>query len=182
MSTVRRLLKNKIFRVCIVLGILTLPFTSKYKFIFTVGSSMSPTYKNKELIVIERRSSLGEDWFPSRGDAIVIKDRGEGEDLCKRVVGLPGDSVEIIEGIIFLNGKRLEDSMPNGKIGYHLEDGKDRPLLYISGPKMGEPVYKLISQQEIIIQEGDIWVIGDNKPISWFGLLPIKDIVGKILY
>lgn len=46
--------------------------------------------------------------LPERGDVVVFAPpRGEGSDLIKRVVGLPGDTVELREGAVVLNGKRV---------------------------------------------------------------------------
>ena len=101
----KEILKNKIFRVCCILIVVTFPFTSKYRFVKTIGESMEPTLKDGEWVVMERSSSLGEDWFPARYDNVVIKD--EGEKLSKRVIGLPGDTIEIKEGVIYLKFGKL---------------------------------------------------------------------------
>jgi signal peptidase I len=175
-----RLLKNKVFRVSVLLLVITFPFTSKYRFVKTVGESMEPTLRDGEWVVIERSSSLGGNWFPARYDNIVIKD--EKEKLSKRVIGLPGDTIEIKEGVIYLNNKILKDPFGSGRIGYYLVDENDEMLRYFSGPDVGAPVIKYISQGKEEIPDGYVWVIGDNREDSWFGLLPIKNITGKILY
>lgn len=160
--------------------VVTLPFTSKYRFVKTVGESMEPTLKDGEWVVIERSSSLGENWFPLRYDNVVIKDVGE--KLSKRIIGLPGDTIEIKEGVIYLNDKKLKDPWSGGRIGYFLVDENDEILRYFSGPQAGAPVIKYISQRKEEVPSGYVWVIGDNRSDSWYGLLPIKNITGKILY
>lgn len=175
-----RLLKNKIFRVSVLLLIITFPFTFKYRFVKTVGESMEPTIQDGEWVVIERSRSLGKFWFPLRYDSVVIKD--EGERLSKRIVGLPGDIIEIKEGVIYLNDEVLRDPFGGGRIGYYLVDENDEVLRYFSGPDVGDPVIKYISQGKEKVPRGYVWVIGDNRADSWFGLLPIKNITGKILY
>ena len=176
----RDFLKNKIIRVCLILIVITFPFASKYRFVKTVGPSMQPTLVDGEWVVIERRSSLGKDWLPKRLNNVVIKDKNE--NLSKRIIGLPGDSVEIKEGFIYLNGRKLRDPFGKGKIGFYLVDENDNNLKYWNGPEAGKDVVKLVYQNKEKIPKGFVWVIGDNRRDSWFGLLPIKNIVGKILY
>ncbi len=176
----KRVLNNKIFRVCAVLIIITFPFASQYRFVKTVGPSMQPTLTDGEWVIIERRSALGKGWFPKRFNSVVIKD--ENENLSKRIIGLPGDTIEIKEGLIYLNEKKLQDPFGEGKIGFYLVDENDNNLRYWSGPETGEVVVKLVNQSVKKIPEGYVWVIGDNRRDSWFGMLPIKNIVGKVLY
>lgn len=44
---------------------------------------------------------------PERGDIVIVVRRGDGEDLIKRVIGLPGDTVEVRHGVVVLNGKAV---------------------------------------------------------------------------
>lgn len=141
---------------------------------------MQPTLTDGEWVIIERRSALGKGWFPKRFNSVVIKD--ENENLSKRIIGLPGDTIEIKEGLIYLNEKKLQDPFGEGKIGFYLVDENDNNLRYWSGPETGEVVVKLVNQSVKKIPEGYVWVIGDNRRDSWFGMLPIKNIVGKVLY
>ena len=180
MSVVKNILRNKIFRVCVLLIVILFPFTSQYRFVKTVGSSMQPTLKNGEWVVIERRSSLGKNWVPERFNNVVVKDSGE--NLSKRIIGLPGDTIEIKEGVIYLNKKELKDPFGEGEISFYLVDENDNNLRYWSGPEAGKIIVNLVNQAEQRVPEGFVWVIGDNRKDSWFGSLPIKNIIGKILY
>ena len=174
------LLKNKIFRVSVLLLIITSPFTFKYRFVKTVGKSMEPTIQDGEWVVIERSRSLGEHWFPFRYDNVIIEDNGE--NLSKRIIGLPGDTVEIKEGIIYLNDEALKDPFGNGKVSYYLIDVNDEALNYSGGIEISDSVISYINQGKEVVPDGYVWVIGDNRGDSWFGLLPVKNIIGKILY
>ena len=171
----RAILKNKIVRVCLLLIIITFPFASQYRLVKTLGPSMQPTLTDGEWVVIERRSSLGKDWLPSRFDSVVIKDNNE--NLSKRIIGLPGDTIGIERGLIHLNKKELKDPFGRGEISFYLVDENDNNLRYA-----GKIVINLVSQAPQKVPKGFVWVIGDNRRDSWFGLLPIKNIVGKILY
>ncbi|WP_333573071.1 signal peptidase I [Sphingomonas sp.] len=50
---------------------------------------------------------------PERGDIVIVVRRGDGEDLIKRVIGLPGDTVEVRHGQVVLNGKAVP-RVPDG--------------------------------------------------------------------
>jgi signal peptidase I len=45
--------------------------------------------------------------MPERGDVVIVVQRSSGEDLIKRVIGLPGDSIEVTGGIVYLNGHAI---------------------------------------------------------------------------
>src|SRR5688500_5616849 len=70
-----------------------------------IGSSMSPTYSNGSLNLVNRWSYAGR--VPNRGDVIAV--RAEGELLLKRIVALPGETVAIVSGEIEVNDQPLSD-------------------------------------------------------------------------
>jgi len=45
--------------------------------------------------------------MPERGDIVIVTPRGQSADYIKRVIGLPGDTIEVIDGIVYLNGRAL---------------------------------------------------------------------------
>jgi len=174
------ILKNRVFRVCLVLIIIVFPFSSKYRFVKTIGPSMEPTLEDGEWVVVEKKASLGKGWFPKRLNNVIIKDQKE--NLSKRIIGLPGDTIEIDKGVIYLNGKKLQDPFGEGEISFCLIDENNNNLRYWNGPNAGGIVINLVSQAPQKIPEGFVWVIGDNRRESWYGLLPLENIMGKVLY
>jgi signal peptidase I len=45
--------------------------------------------------------------MPRRGDIVIVTPRGESSDYIKRVIGLPGDTIEVVDGAVILNGRAL---------------------------------------------------------------------------
>ena len=107
----------------------------------------------------EKRGVFG---GPARGDIIVFESPANAaDDLIKRVIGLPGERVEILNGRVYINGRLLEEP-------------------YITEP-WGD------SRPEIVIPARHYYVMGDNRNSSQdsrsgrIGLIPRERIVGKAL-
>jgi hypothetical protein len=77
---------------------------------------MAPTYGNHQWSLEQRIKSLGDDWVPDRFDVISIWSYKDECKLCKRVIGLPGEIIEIRAGEIIINGGRLNDTFGTGKM------------------------------------------------------------------
>jgi signal peptidase I len=132
------------------------------------GSSMFPNFKDKEYLLTEKLSyQFGN---PKRGDVVIFKAPASepcAADECeyiKRVIGLPGDTVMVKEGDIYLNGEKLDQSfLPE--------------MVYSSeGEYAKEGV-------EVIVPDGQYLCFGDNRPNSRdgreFGPIERKLIIGK---
>lgn len=110
---------------------------------------------------------------PEKGDVVVFKfPKDRSIDYIKRVVGVPGDTVEITDKEVFINGKAVED--PHAHIGSTtiLNSGESPRDNF--GP--------------VLVPEDRIFVMGDNRDNSYdsrfWGFVDQKDILGKafILY
>jgi signal peptidase I len=119
------------------------------------GFSMNPSLENGEYILVNKLAyKLG---TPARGDIVVFSfPLDPTQDLIKRVIGLPGDSVAIENGKVLVNGLQLEEP-------------------YIAAA----PYYNGAWQ----VTEGSLFVLGDNRNESkdsheW-GLLPLGNVIGK---
>ena len=99
---------------------------------------------------------------PERGDIVVLRDPRKPEtDLIKRVIGLPGETVEIVGGKVYINDRLLEEP-------------------YITTPWND-------TRPKILIPEGEYYVLGDNRDnsldsrSSQVGLVPKDLIIGKAM-
>jgi signal peptidase I len=119
------------------------------------GHSMLPTLQEGEYVIINKLSYYLED--PERGDIIVLKfPNDRSRDFIKRIVGIPGDHIEINDGIVEINGIGLDEPYINAQPNY--SGAWDVP-------------------------DGQYFVLGDNRNNSsdshnW-SYLPQDDIVGK---
>lgn len=82
----------------------------------TVGDSMSPVLKNADVVLVNRIVYNASS--PKRGDVIVFKPKGNENShyYTKRIVGLPGETVQIVENQVYINGKKLEEDYKTTKI------------------------------------------------------------------
>lgn len=106
---------------------------------------------------------------PERGDIIVFKfPRNESRDFIKRVIGLPGDRLQVKAQRLFINGKPYEDSH-----AYHRE---------LPGP---DPLIPRDDFGPVLIPDGHLFVMGDNRENSqdsrYWGFLDLKKVKGKAL-
>lgn len=73
----------------------------------TQGISMQPTYESGTLHFVNRFSYIGAG--PRRGDIVAISLGSERVYYIKRVVGLPGERVQIVAGVVHINGTPLNE-------------------------------------------------------------------------
>ena len=105
---------------------------------------------------------------PKRGDVIVfIYPVDKSKDFIKRVIGLPGDKIEIIGKKIHINGREWEDEK-----GFYSDQG--RGAARYEGKTNFGPV---------TVPEGHLFVMGDNRNHSYdsrfWGFVPVSSVKGK---
>lgn len=137
-----------------------------YIFVMTphevVGNSMHPTYKNGEYLMANKITYRVRD--PQRGDVVIFK-YTDTQDFIKRIIALPGDTVMLKDGQLYVNGILLDESN-------YLES-----TVYTNGGDF------LKEGDSKVIPEGEYFVCGDNRPHSSdsraFGPVDNDDIKGK---
>lgn len=131
-------------------------------FVFDVvlveGSSMHPTLESGDRLIVTKLSYKFKQ--PQRGDIVVFKNPDNPRvNYIKRVIGVEGDTVEIRDGKVYVNGQALVEP-------------------YIAEPTMGE-------YPRTVVPEGTIFVMGDNRNFSrdsrnsHVGFIPMQNIIGK---
>jgi signal peptidase I len=97
--------------IALIAVIYTLVNLASARFIVD-GPSMQPNFKTGQFVLVSRVNYLlGE---PQRGDVVVFKFPGNPqEDYIKRVIGTPGDTVEIRSALVYVNGVQLDEPYIN---------------------------------------------------------------------
>ena len=124
--------------------------------------SMANTLKAGDSILVNKFAYIKNG--PSRGDVIVFKQSGREHDFfdIKRVIGLPGDTVKIYNGRVYINGERYTD-----------------PILCEDMIAAG------LAKEPITLEENEYFVLGDNRNNSEdsrfanVGNIVREDIIGK---
>lgn len=135
------------------------------------GQSMVPNFQSGEFVLSDKVSYKFGD--PKRGDIVVFHapdaancPKGTGCDFIKRVLGLPGESIEVHDDGVWVNGQRIPEP-------YIPEEFETLP-----GPAT--------KGKTIVLGPNEYFVSGDNRPYSsdsraW-GPITKNDIVGKAIF
>ncbi len=117
------------------------------------GDSMNKTFKNGDILILYKLSKI------KRFDVIVLHEEKDNEKIIKRVIGMPGDTVAIKDGEIYINDEKIDD----------------------------EYAYGMTSDYErITLKSDEYFILGDNRLISkdsrYFGPIKEKEIKGKVVF
>ena len=152
------------------------------------GSSMEPTLHHGERVLVNPNAystfDLGDlvDWLPfvpdqhwltivdwgepERGDVVVLTPLppGEQEAHIKRVIGIPGDHITIVDNTVYVNGETLDESTTGGAATICRGSGT-------------------YAQCDVTVPDDHIFVLGDHRDNSvdsrYFGVVPIDRIIGR---
>ena len=132
---------------------------------------------------------------PERGDVIVfIEPRQRKLDYIKRVIGVPGDKIEIKNDRLYVNGKmmdRKEFNDPSLLSDYPQPAVRDAATVYKENLEGVEHIIMEFSRlaenfQEVTVPAGHLFMMGDNRDNSGdsrvFGFLPISNVRGRAMF
>lgn len=120
------------------------------------GQSMEPNLHTDQRLVVEKVSYNFH--APRRDDIVVLKVREDSEELLiKRVIGLPGETIRISNGVVYINGEPFNEP-------------------YLASPTRGD-------YGPIEVPPLHVFVLGDNRNASndsrSFGPIPLDNIIGR---
>lgn len=120
-----RLLSRRFVRQLIALAVFGLLCVVSYfafsRYVVTPviiqGRSMTPTLRDGEYYLLNRLAYFFK--APARGDVVVLRDPGHSDFAVKRIIAKPGDWLNLRDGKVFLNGRRLvEPYLPKGTLTF----------------------------------------------------------------
>lgn len=117
------------------------------------GDSMKNTLKNGDILLLYKLGSI------NRLDIIVLDEEKDNEKIIKRVIGLPGETVAIKKGKIYINDKVIDDEYAYGETS---------------------------DFDKVTLEDDEYFILGDNRLISkdsrYFGPIKESEIKGKIVF
>ena len=120
--------------------------------IIVEGESMHPTLEGGELMLLKKYDTSYE-----RYDIVVVNKSVEGDNLIKRVIGLPGETIRYKNGNLYINGKIIKDNYAHGETG---------------------------NFQEIVLGKDEYFLMGDNREVSLdsraLGVIKNSEIEGTV--
>ncbi|MGG4268419.1 signal peptidase I [Peribacillus simplex] len=133
------------------------------------GASMSPTFQNKDKVVVSKMTEI------QRFDVIVFDAPDvDGKKYIKRVIGLPGDSIDMKDDVLYINGKPVEEP-------YLHANKEDNPF-----DKLTEDFSLQEKTGKSKVPKNMLFVMGDNrlesKDSRIFGLISYDSIVGEVKF
>ena len=153
--------KHDIIFWSVILGIIICCFIIKMFFfapVSVIGASMEPTYVSGEVLLGKNVATFNEEI--NTGDVIVVKnDTTDNQMYIKRVEGVPGDVIQIRDGILYRNGSAVDEGLP---------------LMEDAG----------LFSESVTLKENEYFVLGDNRNNSkdsrMLGTFDYDEIVYKI--
>ncbi|MCX6983220.1 MAG: signal peptidase I [Lentisphaerae bacterium] len=152
---------------------------------------------NKGDVLCDGWLSLGDHLFvdrytyhfrdPARGEIVVFNTEGlpcsaSGFFYIKRLIGMPGDTLKIINGAVHVKAKGSDNFVPITDFNIK---GIEKIYSYKGGYHGHLPLGSLVNEQEVYVPENSYFMMGDNTSNSsdsrFWGFVPRKNIVGKAL-
>ena len=135
---------------------------------YVPSGSMRDTIQEGDMLVGEKVSLLFEE--PAQGDIVTFESPVDGETLIKRVVAVGGQTVDIVDGSVYVDGEELDEP--------YVGDTPTYSLSYLDGSAGVAYPY--------VVPEGHVWVMGDNRTNSkdsrYFGPVSVDGVTSRALF
>jgi signal peptidase I len=182
LSAVPGIVNSSIARTLILVAVLVFGLRSVVQNFRVEGTSMQPNLVAGQVLVVSRWAYLHIDQTPlarllptsaqgtirylfggpNRGDVVIFRAPTEPDnDYIKRVVGLPGDSVAVRDGTVYVNGDAMREPYVEFPATYTFPDGGG----------------------QLTVPDREYFVLGDNRPDSYDShlgwLVPVDNLIGR---
>ncbi|MCP4436258.1 MAG: signal peptidase I [Actinomycetia bacterium] len=160
-------LRNTVEWVAVIAGAVLIALVVRN---FVVQSYQIPSGSMEETLLIGDRVLVNHLSYRlhdiNRGDVIVFSrpdtapaDPGDPDDLIKRAIGLPGETIQSIDGVVHIDGKPLDE------------------------PYLGPGTATFDIDEPVVVPEGEVFVLGDNRGNSedsrYIGSIPTDTVTGR---
>lgn len=117
------------------------------------GASMDKTLENGQILLLYKLGNV------KRYDIVILDEEIEDEIIIKRIIGMPNDTVEIKNGVLYINDEEIEEEYAYGETSDY---------------------------DKITLGDDEYFILGDNRPISkdsrYFGPVKKDEIIGKVIF
>ena len=155
----------KYILIAVLIGLLLVVFVIQRNTV--IGSSMVPNLHQNDQLLVEKVTK----WFHGidYGDIITVSTknlthRDEGPNVIKRVIGRPGDTIEVREDGVYRNGTLLTE-------------------LYLAPGTLTK--VRSLEFEKVVLDNDEYFIMGDNREVSLdsrtFGPVPLNSIIGEVL-
>ena len=131
------------------------------------GESMMPSLHDGNRVILSKITHI------DRFDEVVFHATDSPDKYVKRVIGLPGDTIEMKDDTLYINGKPYEEEYLD-----ELRSSQDQDASFTEDFTLQE----MTGKEKV--PEGQMFVLGDNRPNSKdsrvFGFVPMERIVGEV--
>jgi len=156
------------------------------------AESMLPTLASGDRIVTDNRYYRSH--TPRRGDLIVFEfPYLDHPPYIKRIIGIPGDHIKIVDKQVYLNGQRQGEPYVRHDSAalydpflYNFPPAGHDELTSSMQPEWADQIFKYVQNGELVVPPGSYFTLGDNREHSWdsryWGFVAGNKIFSKALF
>lgn len=141
--------------------------------VYVASPSMEPTLKTGTMMILDKLTLRFR--APRRGDILSFRSPVDEHDLLKRVIAVPGETVEMRQKVVYINGKLLDEPyVVHSRAGERLEGDDMGPLVV---PEKG---YFVLGDNRDVSNDSSVWKDGEGNPLRFLRLKLIQGIVRRL--